>query len=215
MSRDVTSTAPDIRAPLEYARCLDDICASMRSDVPLGVATTRPALLQAVVNRHDHVLPMEDLMDQILVPNTGRVEVVSRRNRPAETVDRTLVLEPANPKEIRDVVETFGRDCRYDVIVGNPYSFNRIEDRTVSSIWCSPLRAQRIFTESGFDVSMVGYHGPRSIVQSAVGRVWQAMGRPDKRDVYTHRMRAAYREASRPLTLLSCLVHIRAEPKHR
>lgn len=206
-----TPTA-DVRPPLEYALSLDTICARLQPDARVYVATESPTLLQAVINRHDCLIAHETVLGDTLRPDEHTIQSISGpADLDPDAVDHVLLLEPDSTDTIRRVIDAAGDTTPHDCLVGNPYSFNRIADRAVDN-WLSPRRAQSTYEAGGFETELVGYHGPRSILQSLVGRLWQTLGRPDKRDVYTNRMRAVYREDRLPLALLSCVTHLEATP---
>lgn len=202
---DVTSTLAT-RVPLEHALALDVVCSSLSPEEPMYVVTEASILLQAVVNRHDHVVVCGDVEHDIVVPDAVDLISVDDWTAIPPDVQRVLLLEPTDPTTVRQMIDAVDAP-RHDCLVANPLSYNRIEDRAVSG-WGSPRRVRRLYSKRGFAVTIDGYHGPRSIARSVLGRVWQARGRPDRRDRYTHRMRAAYRERRWPLALLSCLVHV-------
>jgi hypothetical protein len=202
-----------VRLPLEHALALDRICAQWSSEDRVYVVTESSVLLQAIVDRHDRLVVHEAARAETLAHDGQPIETVDGPEAvDGQAVDRALVLEPGTPNVVRRTVEAIGGGCPHNCLVGNPYSFNRVEDRSVEEL-LSPRRVRGVYEAAGFRTELVGYHGPRSILQSVRGRASQALGRPDRRDVYTHRMRAAYRESLLPLALLSCLVHVEAIPQ--
>ncbi|AEN07856.1 hypothetical protein Halar_0628 (plasmid) [halophilic archaeon DL31] len=210
-ANDPSPTA-DVRPPLEYAISLDTICARLPEDANVYVATESPTLLQAVINRHDYIISHEAAIRHTHTPDDHAIQSVTG---PADVdstiVDHVLLLEPDATDRVHQIIDATETEIPHDCLVGNPYSFNRIENRAVDS-WLSPHRARTTYESSGFETKIVGYHGPRSILQSLIGRFWQTLGRPDKRDVYTHCMRAVYREEQLPLAMLSCVTHVKATP---
>jgi len=200
--------AVDARLPLEHALALDEICSSLDPDAKAYIATDSTTLLQAVINRHDTVLASPSLTDEVVVPPRAELNPHPESEPLSASVDRILILEPSTPAEIQPVIED-ETGAPHDCLLGNPYSYNRLENRALDA-WCRPTRVRDLYVDAGFTTTLTGYHGPRSIVQSANGRLWDALDRPDRRDRYTHRMRAAYREEWLPFVLLACLVHCRA-----
>lgn len=196
------------RVPLEHAVALDSICTTVPATESVYVETTSPPLLQAVINRHDTIVVSGIDTTDVFVPEETDLRVASNVAEIPETIDRVLLLEPATPSTIEEYIDAVDAQ-RHDCVVANPFSYNQIDDRAMSE-WCSPLAARRAYADRGFDTEVNGYHGPRSILNSVFGRLWAVGNRPEKRDQYTHRMRAVYRESARPLALLSCLVHITA-----
>lgn len=199
------------RVPLEHALALDALCSSLSPDAPMYVVTEASTLLQAVVERHDHVVVADDVEHDIVVPDPVDFISVADETPIPPAVQRVLLLEPTDATTVRQVIDAVNAP-RHDCLVANPLSYNRIEDRAVAG-WGSPRRVRQLYSEQGFETAIEGYHGPRSIARSVLGRLWQARGRPDRRDRYTHRMRAAYRERWWPLALLSCLVHVVARER--
>lgn len=198
------------RLPLEYAFALDRICATFDPQDRVYVGTESSSLLQAMAHRHGGLVAHTAASDDIQTAAESTIDSIEDPADLSDAVDRVVLLG-SDVALIREVIAMTATQCRHDCLVGNPYSFNRIEDRTVDE-WVSPRSVLRLYKQHGYDTALAGYHGPRSIVQSLAGRVWQTLGRPDKRDVYTHRMRDRYREETRPLALLSCLVHVQAYP---
>lgn len=215
MSQTDTSDADCFRTPLEHARALDQICATLSAGTPIYVETDALALARAVVNRHDRVLVPERLATRVRAPPGHELETVADHAVVPDEVNAVVVGEPRSARRVRALVDTIGVDTRYEVLVGNPYSWNRFEDRTIAARTCAPATVRRLFADRGFETSTVGYHGPRSILWSAIGRLWQLLGRPDRRDSSSYRMRGSLREDVRPLALLSCLVHVTATYHHR
>lgn len=207
-----SGSAATTRLPLEYSFALDSICASFDPDDRVYVSTDSPSLLQAMVNRHGRLVAHTAVCDGLQSPTGENIDTIEGPDALSTPVDRVVILGPARLSLIRETVSATAGRCRHDCLVGNPYSFNRVEDRTVG-VWLSPIAVLRAYKQHGYDTDVIGYHGPRSIAQSLVGRVWQSLGRPDKRDVYTHRMRDRYREETVPLAMLSCLVYVQARPE--
>lgn len=204
------------RVQLEHALALDVVCSSLSSSAPVYVVTDAPSLLQAMVDRHERVVVGDDgggdveadLVHDVVVPDSVDLVTAADGTSIPDDVQRVVVLEPTDPTTVRRAIDAVDAS-RHDCLVANPLSYNRIEDRAVSG-WLAPWQVRRLYRERGFAVDIDGYHGPRSIARSVVGRLWQARGRPDRRDRYTHRMRARYRERRWPLALLSSLVHVAA-----
>lgn len=215
MSRTDASAGDCSRTPLEHARALDRICATLPAGTPIYVATDAPALARAVADRHDRVLASRHLAARVRAPPGHELEAVADHAAVPDEVDAVVVGEPRSARGVGTLVDAIGAEARYEVLVGNPYSWNQFEDRTLTASTCAPEPVRRLFADRGFETSTVGYHGPRSIRWSAIGRLWQLLGRPDRRDSSSYRMRASLREDGRPLALLSCLVHITATRHHR
>lgn len=195
------------RVPLEHALILDTICSEIRHDLILYVVTNSPTLLNAVLDRHDRVVAATDPEGVVSARNESSVVILSEID-PGQ-VDRVVLIEPGNINVVRRVVERF-ETLPHDCLLANPYSFNRLADRAVDG-WCPPRPARKVYTDRGFRTELTGYHGPRSVFHSVLGRLWEAAGRPDNRDLRTHRMRDALREEMTSFALLSCLTHLRAK----
>lgn len=197
--------------PLEHALALDEIGATVRPDKTVYVGTDSPSLFEGFANRHDRVVANPAVAEQVVVPRT--VELFAVDAFAPDDLDRAVVLEPDGVETVVEAVQAADVD-RQDCLVANPHSYNRVEDRSVSG-WCSHRRVLRAYRRAGFETQVTGYHGPRSIARSAVGCLWSALGRPDARDLYTHRMRETYVERWWPLALGSCLVHVAATREGR
>lgn len=203
-----------VRVPLEHARVLDRVCSPLPAGSPVYLVTDSPALARVVADRHDHVLTPKHIAAQVRTPPGHQLEAIAddAADHAAVPDDVTTVIvgEPESAQRVRNVLDAIGTDARYEVLVGNRYSWNQFEDRTLAGSTCSPAAVRRQFADRGFETESVGYHGPQSILWSAIGRLWKLLGRPDRRDVSTYRMRESLREEMQPLALLSCLVRVTA-----
>lgn len=213
MMSNKMSVASSYRIPLEHALILDTICCDIPADVPLYVVTESPALLQAVIGRHGNIITDEKIGQTVTShPNTQLTFVEDAKQLPAR-IERVLLLEPDGTETILNVITRLNSNCRHDCILGNPYSLNRVEERAVTA-WCSPIQARAVYRKRRFETEVIGYHGLQSVLRSIYGRIWQALGRPDRRDIYTRRMRNVFKENRPLLAFLSCLVHLQATPQH-
>jgi hypothetical protein len=194
----------NVRIPHEYADLLDRILAPVPESATVYVDSESPELVHAAAVRHDNTVtrsrPHADRLS-VLTPVLEFVE------RPPREVDHVLLCEPAGVETVNRTLDAVAGRPPVDCVVGNPYSFDRAVRRTLSER-CSPFDVWRSLHARSYSVTVEGMHGPRSLFQSAVGRAWMAFGRLDRRDVRTHRMRAAYRERWLPFALTSCLVHL-------
>jgi hypothetical protein len=201
---------PNTRVPHEYAELLDRIGASISNSARVHLVTASPRAAHAFALRHEETTTTER-------GKTGWLEALSPEleyvDQPPTDTDHVVICEPPNAETVESTLASVPDDVPCDCIVGNPYSFNRIADRALSQ-WCSPIATWRTLRDNGYHVTIEGMHSVRSLTHSFLGRAWKALGHTDKRDVRTHRMRAAYREAALPLALTSCFVHFSGVPTH-
>lgn len=198
----------NVRIPHEYADLLDRVLSRRSSSETIYLVSNSSTLAYAVGIRHDQTITQGDYDEWVseLVPEIQTVDSV-----PSD-IDHALILEPDGNESLVNALQTIPSGVPCDCIVANPYSFNRIQDRSLSA-WCSPVEAHRALRDRGFEVTVEGMHGLRSLTQSVAGKAWQSLGRLDRRDVHTHRMRAAYRERWLPLAMTSCFVQLTGVPR--